>query len=170
MKKQLLTIAIITLSVISLTFADTYTTELQDAYDYAYSIGITTQPSIDSANMYGSLIRAHMAKMLVNYAKEVLGATPDTSLPCNFTDIGAQSQELQGYIKESCQLGLMGIGITAFKPTDTVNRAQFGTVLSRALYGSLYNDGSPYYIFHLQALQEAGIMTKINAPDMNEVR
>ena len=95
MKKQLLTIAIIALSIISLTFADIYTTELQTAYDYAYSIGITTQPSIDGANMYGSLIRSHMAKMMVNYSREVLGITPDTSLPCAFTDIANESTELK---------------------------------------------------------------------------
>ena len=60
--------------------AASYSTELQGAYDYAYGIGVTTQSSIDTANMYGSLLRSHMAKMMVNYAKEVKGMTPDTSL------------------------------------------------------------------------------------------
>jgi len=32
--------------------ATTYSDELQGAYDYAYGIGITTQSSVDSANMY----------------------------------------------------------------------------------------------------------------------
>lgn len=32
--------------------AASYSDELQGAYDYAYGIGITTQSSIDSANMY----------------------------------------------------------------------------------------------------------------------
>jgi hypothetical protein len=40
------------------------------------------------------------------------------------------------YIKQSCQLGLMGQGIQNFNPNGTLTRAQFGTVLSRALYGS----------------------------------
>lgn len=170
MKKQLLTIAIITLSVISLTFADTYTTEIQDAYDYAYSIGITTQPSIDSANMYGSLIRAHMAKMMVNYAEKVLGKTPDYLLPCSFSDISDQSTELKGYIIQACQLGLMGVNIHAFNPNAIVTRAQFGTVLSRALYDDMFNDGDPYYVNHLQALKDATIMTNISNPNAPEVR
>ncbi len=148
----------------------TYSDELEGAYDYAYSIGITTQPTIDSANMYGNLIRSHMAKMMVNYAKEVLGKTPDTSLTCEFTDIANQSEELQGYIKEACQLGLMGVGISAFNPNGVVTRAQFGTVLSRALYGDTYNGGDPYYVNHLNALKDAGIMNNIDNPNMNEVR
>ena len=34
------------------TGAATYSDELQGAYDYAYSQGITTMSSIDNANMY----------------------------------------------------------------------------------------------------------------------
>ena len=111
-----------------------------------------------------------MAKMMVNYAETVLGKTADASLPCSFTDIADQSSELKGYILKACQLGLMGVGITQFNPNGNVTRAQFGTVLSRAVYGDFYNDGNPYYIFHLQALQEAGIMKNIATPDASEIR
>lgn len=75
--------------------AEKYTSELQSAYRYAHSIGITTMPTIDTANMYGNLIRSHMAKMMSEYAKKVLGKTPDTSLSCDFTDVAGQSAELQ---------------------------------------------------------------------------
>jgi len=155
--------------------AQGYTTELQSAYSYAYDIGITTQPTINTANMYGTLIRSHMAKMIVNYAQKVLGLSPDQSLSCEFADIASQSAELKGYIKEACQLWLMGLQsdwtpAKTFNPNGTVTRAQFGTVLSRTLYGDVYNTGSPYYTKHLNALKLAGIMTKIDSPDMEEVR
>lgn len=159
-----------TMVIPTLISAGDYSPELQEAYQYARAISITTQPTIDSANMYGSLIRSHMAKMMVNYAKTVLGKTGDVSLSCNFTDIGGQSAELQSYIRQACQMGLMGVGITKFNPGGIVTRAQFGTVLSRALYDDFYNDGNPYYYFHLQALQEAGIMKNISNPDTNEIR
>jgi hypothetical protein len=150
--------------------AASYSDELQGAYDYAYGIGITTQSSIDTANMYGSLLRSHMAKMMVNYATEVMGQTPDTSKTCEFTDVANQTEELQGYITEACQLGLMGVGITAFNPNGVVTRAQFGTVLDRVLNGDA-NDGSdPYYADHLSALKDAGIMTNISNPNAPEVR
>jgi hypothetical protein len=77
MKKLLLTMFAIFLSVTPLVLAESYSTELQSAYSYAYDISITTQPTIDTANMYGFLIRAHMAKMMVNYAEVVLGLSPN---------------------------------------------------------------------------------------------
>lgn len=150
--------------------AASYSDELEGAYDYAYGIGITTQSSIDTANMYGSLVRSHMAKMMVNYAIEVLGLEPDTTATCNFTDIANETEELQGYIKQACQLGLMGQGITEFNPNGVVTRAQFGTVLSRALWGDENNGGDPYYVNHLKALKDAGIMNNIDNPNATEVR
>ena len=151
--------------------AASYSTELQGAYNYAYGIGVTTQSSIDTANIYGSLIRSNMAKMMVNYAKEVKGLTADTSKTCTFTDVANQTEEMQGYIKDACQMGLMGVGITAFNPNGTVTRAQFGTVLDRVLNGSVNDvNTNPYYAQHLQALKDAGVMTQISHPDQLEVR
>ncbi len=154
--------------------AATFPSELQGAYEYAYGMGITTQGSIDSANMYGTLIRSHMAKMMVAYAKE-LGKTADTSVSVNFTDVAGQSAELQTAMTEAAQMGLMGLNAdgsvaTKFNPTGVVTRAQFGTVLSRVLYGDANNGSTPYYKAHLDALKAAGVMTKIDTPNANEVR
>jgi len=84
-----------------------YSTELEGAYDYAFSKGATTMDTIDTSNVYGTLIRSHMAKMLSAWATEVLGLTPDTSKDCEFTDVANVSEELQDYITQACQLGLM---------------------------------------------------------------
>jgi hypothetical protein len=89
---------------------------------------------------------------------------------CNFTDVAGQSSELQWYIKEACQLGIMWQWITAFSPNAVVTRAQFGTVLSRALWWNLFDGTDPYYADHLQALKDVGIMTKIDTPSANEIR
>lgn len=95
MKKLFLSIPLLLLALPSMTTAETYTSELQKAYAYSFAIGITTQSPIDNANMYGTLIRSHMAKMMVNYAKEVLDIPIDTSLECNFTDVAKESAELK---------------------------------------------------------------------------
>lgn len=142
---------------------------MNNAYLYAYQIGITTMNTIQEANMTGNLIRAHMAKMMVAYAIKVLGKTIDTTKTCTFNDIAGQTTELKNYIKRSCQLGLMGQGITSFNPEGEVTRAQFGTVLSRALYGTGNDGGDPYYLNHLTALKNAGIISK-TIPDMKEIR
>ena len=151
-------------------FAATYSTELQEAYNWAYSKSITTMSPIDNANMYGAITRAELAKMLANWAKDK-GQTPDTSKACNFTDTASVKGDLAVAIVESCQLGLMGQGISAFRPYDTITRAEFGTALSRALWGSENEGGTPYYTNHLNALKEAWIMNVItNAENTKEVR
>ncbi|MEI7919994.1 MAG: hypothetical protein WCH65_07755 [bacterium] len=56
-----------------------------------------------------------------------------------------ETQEMKSFAILSCQLGLMGLnedGTTpknTFEPNVLVNRAQFGTVLSRLLFGDTYN-------------------------------
>ena len=151
--------------------AATYSQELTDAYNWAYSKGVTTMSPIDNANMYGAITRSEMAKMLSVYATEVLGMTPNTAAACTFSDIDSVKGDLHDYIIESCELGIMGQGISAFRPYDTISRAEFGTALSRVLWGSQYEGGTPYYAKHLDALKAAGIMTQIaNAESTKEIR
>ena len=152
-----------------------YSTELNNAYLRAYSYGITTMDTIQKANMWGPLLRSHLAKMISNFAINIGGRTPDTSLDCDFVDVSHQSEELQWYITLACQLGIMGINTdgtpnTQFNPNDVVDRAQFGTILSRVIWWAVYNDGNPWYSLHLNALQTANIMTLISQPYKGEIR
>ena len=148
----------------------TYSTELNNAYLWAYAHGITTMATIQKAKMWGILIRSHMAKMISNFAITLGGLTPDTNKTCTFDDIANQNAELKFYIKISCQLGLMGIDIDNFDPNGQVTRAQFGTILSRVIWGNTYEWGIKYYTNHLNALKLAGIMTQISNPTMKELR
>jgi len=151
--------------------AATPDTELGQAYEWARSKEITTMDSYEAANMYGAVTRAQLAKMLSNWAMNVRGLTPDESLACEFTDIDSVKGDLHDFIKTSCQLGLMGQGITAFRPYDKISRAEFGTALSRALWGNENNGEIPYYAKHLNALKAAGIMTQIDNPEnRDEIR
>jgi thermitase len=152
-----------------------FSPELNAAYLYAYNIGITTQSTVQQADLTGSLIRKHLAKMISNFAIKELGKTPNTWLVCTFTDMHDETTEMKLYSKLACQLGLMGldtnwIPIQTFNPDGKVTRAQFGTVLSRTLRDTIYNGGNPYYVDHLNALQEEQIMNQINTPGSNELR
>lgn len=153
----------------------TYSDELNTAYLRAYGYGITTMDTIQKAHIGGELIRAHLAKMISNFAMVLGWRTPNTSLACNFADIGDQDTELQWYIRTACQLGLMGINSdgtpnTQFNPDDVVDRAQFGTILSRVIRWEMYNGGNPWYVRHLNALKQAEIMTLISQPYKAEIR
>ena len=152
--------------------AETPDTELGQAYEWARSKEITTMDSYEAANMYGAVTRAQLAKMLSNWAMNVRGLTPDESLACEFNDVASVQGDLKGFIKTSCQLGLMGQGITSFRPYDKISRAEFGTALSRALWGNENNTTeTPYYAKHLNALKTAGIMTQIDNPEnRDEIR
>lgn len=168
MKKYFIWISIVVLASIGFLFA--YDQELIWAYNYAYNIGITTMPTIDQANMNGKLLRSHMAKMMSKYAIEVLNLVPNTGKVCTFDDISWQTEEIKGFILQSCQLWLMWVGVTSFNPTWEVSRSQFGTVLSRAMYGEKNNGGEPYYVKHLTALQASGVMKDISKPNNLEIR
>lgn len=125
--------------------------------------------------MTGILIRAHLAKMMSEYATKVVGLTPDTSRKCNFSDMQNQTEEFKKYAIMSCQLGLMGLktdGSPApkFQPNEQVNRAIFGTTLSRTLRGEAYNGGQNRYSKHLNALFTNKIITSTGNVFNRELR
>ncbi len=151
--------------------AASYSEELTEAYGYAKNKWITTMASIDDADMYGNLTRVAMAKMVANYVLDLGLQELDTTKECKFPDVSeALDAAYDNGVTKACQLGLMGVGIEKFNPNGIVTRAEFGTVLSRALWGDEYNDATPYYKAHLEALKAEGIMTKIDNPNMKEVR
>ncbi len=142
-----------------------FSAELNDAYQYAYSIWITSMSTIKAANMTWTLQRSHLAKMIVNYATDVLNMEPDTSKTCNFTDIDSQNTEIKWYIKTACQMWLMWVGLKTFYPKNKVTIAEFGTILSRALWWTDNNQAwANYYSKHLNALKYNWIMTNISNP------
>jgi predicted alpha/beta hydrolase family esterase len=152
------------------TGAATYSDELQGAYEYAYAQGITTMGSIDNANMYGDLTRGQLSKMISQWAEKEMGVKADETAVCSFTDTDTAEGDLGTYVVKACQMGLMGQGIEKFRPGDKVTRGEFGTVLSRAIWGDKYNSENPFYAKHLQALKDAGIMNNISDPNATEMR
>lgn len=161
--------------------ADTYSTEYQDAYRYAYSNWITTAKTIDKADMKWPLTRIAMAKMMSQYAMNVLLLEPDTNRECYFNDVSNSLNAQYGYWATlACQLWLMWVWSNGnisknFKPYDTVTRWQWATVLSRALSkanGDVVNEGNPFYKPHMNYLQSKWIIKSlINPPhSANEKR
>jgi hypothetical protein len=137
------------------------------AHQFALALGITTVTNIEEANLDGALTRAHMAKMFVEFARGVLGRTPDTTKVCNFPDMATQDADMQQFVRLACQMNIMGVKpdgspVELFDPQWVVTRAQSATVLSRVIYGSRYDNGTPWYAGHLGALSAAGFITNTN--------
>ena len=154
-----------------------YTDEEMSAYDWAYKNWITTMPTIKEANMYGYIIRSHLAKMMSQFAINVVWAKPNIWKEwCDkFNDIANETDELKWYMKTACELWLMWLhadGKTVkdnFDPNNYVTRAEFGTVLSRFLYLDENNlttqeiqEWAEWYSKHLSALKLNWIMTQID--------
>ena len=146
-----------------------YTRELNNAYIFAFKNGITTMKSIDQANMNWSLNRIAMAKMLSQYAINILKKQPDTNKKCNFGDVTSQmDSDYSNWVTLACQLWIMWVWITNFRPNDDVNRAEFWTALSRMLF-ALADWTDNYYSTHLAKLKKEWIISNDN-PTLKELR
>ncbi len=145
------------------------------AHQFALALAITTIPNIHNADVDGSLIRAHMAKMFVEFATKVLEKEADETKVCLYNDLDDQDEEMSYYIVRACQMWIMGVawdGITpleSFNPNWTVTRAQTATVLSRILWWNMYDDNDPWYQGHIDALAEQWYITNTD-PELQEQR
>lgn len=160
-----------------------YSPELNKAFVFARTFGITTKDNCTQANLYGTLLRKDLAKMMVQFAENAFtrtGILLDNPKCAKFWDISHETQDTRYYIQKICEYGLMWLesdGVTpqsTFNPYGEIHRGQFGTILSRFIWMldySLDNTSSlPYYTKHLQALKKFGIMKKIDTPEMLELR
>ena len=152
-----------------------YSTEFQEAYEFAYKKWITTMPTIERANMNWKLTRIAMAKMLSQYAINILWQTPNTLHNIKFNDVSdEQNYQYNNWVTLAYQLGIMwqNMSWNNFRPDDEVTRAEFATALSRMLYKTSdweYKSTSKYYIRHIEKLMKEWIITK-DDPNMKELR
>ena len=164
----------ITLSLIfSVSFVKAaYIDEYPESYSWAFKNWITTQPTIEKANMYWNITRIELSKMISNYAINVLNKKVDTSKKCQFTDIFDKlDAQYDLWVTKACQLWLMWQWISKFRPGDNVTRAEFWTILSRLLYWTKYDGWKPYYIKHINNLNIRWIMNNTNnAEKLDESR
>ena len=130
---------------------------------------MTTMPTLEDAMPDWVVKRWHLAKMVVNYAVNVLWYTIPEKIPseCRWSDWKKEweSEEIKDYAVKSCALWLMWLDMKKFQPNMNVTRAQFGTIMSRLLWWKKYAGGTPYYRKHLNALKENNIMTQIQNPE-----
>ena len=146
-----------------------YSRELNNSYKFAYINWITTMKNIEQANMNWNLNRISMAKMLSQYAINILKKTPDVNKKCNFSDVTMKMDgNYSNWVTLACQLWIMWVWMLDFRPNDNVTRAEFWTALSRMLYWTP-DDKYLYYTTHLQLLNKLWIINNTD-PTLNELR
>ena len=158
-------------SIVNSNFSD----EQNQAYIWACEKDITTIRVVEKARLNDPLTRAELAKMMAMYATKVLGKQIVTTGEVNYADVDSSLGDLADFIKLAYQLQIMGIdangnALEKFNPHALVSRAEFGTVLSRVLFGAKYNqDGEKWYEKHLNALKEAKVLSN-TTPTLQELR
>ena len=150
-------------------YDDTYSEEFNKAYQFSYSNNITTKWSIKEAQMYWNLTRIQMAKMLSQYAINVLWQTPDTSKTVKFKDVTSKKDaDYDNGVTLAYQLWIMWQNMpnNRFRPNDEVSRAEFVTALSRLLYQTTdgkYVSTKEYYIPHMAKLYNEWIINNTDS-------
>ena len=112
-----------------------------------------------------------MAKMLSNYAINVLGKKPANIIVPKFTDITDElDEEYNFWVSLAYQLWIMWINMpdNQFRPFDEVTRWEFATALSRMLFG-IEDWVELFYSPHLAKLMEEKIITN-DDPYLIELR
>ena len=156
-------IIVMALAATSLTSANT--SSQQELYQRAYYYGITTQPTIEKANLDGYITRQAFAKMVVTYLENVVWTQKPIDRNCLFLDENTITKDLVPYTKKICSYDVMWKDGTKFNPTQPLDKAQLWTVLSRILWWDEYNStGKWYYVYHLNALKYSWIMDNIGNP------
>ncbi len=152
-----------------------FSDEFQQAYEFAYNNWITTMPTIWRANMGWKLTRIAMAKMLSQYAINILWKNPDTTKVNKFNDVSDKlDEEYNNGVTLAYQLWIMWINMPEnnFRPKDEVTRAEFATALSRMIYWTSdweYKWTEKYYTHHMEKLMKEWVITK-NNPSLKELR
>ena len=125
--------------------------------------------------MYWNLTRIQMAKMLSQYAINVLWKQPDKTENNQFNDVSdEQNSKYDDAVTLSYQLWIMWQNMpnNNFRPNDEVTRAEFVSAFSRMLYNTSdgeYKSTPKYYIHHMEKLVKEWIITK-DDPNMKELR
>ena len=156
-------------------WTQTYTQEFQEAYEFAKWNWITTMPTIQKANMEWKLTRIAMAKMLSQYAMNVLWQKPANIVTPEFNDVTDKlNSDYDDWVTLAYQLWIMWQNMpwNNFRPNDEVTRAEFATALSRMAYWTSdweYKWTAKYYIHHMEKLVREWIITN-DDPNMKELR
>lgn len=130
MKKLL----IVALAIIWFGWFSLASTQLDEAISRMNQKGLTKFDNATDFMATNGLRRDEASKFFVQYAKEVMWLTPDTSkTSCNFTDLSKARPDLKDLIKESCQLWLFQWYNWKFMPTQSLTNAQAITVLIRMI-------------------------------------
>jgi hypothetical protein len=163
MKKFLLTILLVSLSLMS-TYAIDTTTALMSSDDFSQDVfpwlsenKLTQLTNVDSFRPQDSITRGEAAKFMAKYA--ILAGLKKQNTTCNFRDTIDFDVSLVPSIVASCEYGLFRGNNGNFLPKSSITEAQALAVIIRSLYGMQDESGSPWYSEYYAMGEEIGLIT-----------
>ncbi len=148
------------------------------AFLFAKAAGLTTMADFTTVRPFDGVTRAEFSKLLVGFLENVLGRKADGSrlkICSTYKDVDKTLGDLELTIYKSCMHKVMGLQndggtpLDTFNPHDVMTRKYVVTTLSRVIWGNKYDNGDPFYVKHMQAMQDAGLVS-LPDPEMPEQR
>ena len=141
-----------------------YSPEMQEAFDFANNNWLISASSIRSADMDWYLTRIWMAKILSQFAINIVWMKPDTNKYNTYYDVSESlDAQYDNWALLAYQLWIMWIDTHYFRPYDYVTRAEFATAVSRMVYNTEdWRNNRAYYEPHLNKLKDEWILTNTN--------
>ncbi len=141
-----------------------YSSEMQDAFDFAINNWLISASSIRSADMDWYLTRIWMAKILSQFAINIVWMKPDYNKYNTYYDVSESlDAQYDNWALLAYQLWIMWIDTHYFRPYDYVTRAEFATAVSRMVYNTEdWRNNRAYYEPHLNKLRDEWILTNTN--------
>ena len=141
-----------------------YSPEMQEAFDFANNNWLISASSIYSADMDWYLTRIWMAKILSQFAINIVWMKPDYNKYNTYYDVSESlDAQYDNWALLAYQLWIMWIDTHYFRPYDYVTRAEFATAVSRMVYNTEdWRNNRAYYEPHLNKLRDEWILTNTN--------
>jgi hypothetical protein len=114
---------------------------LEDAILWGYQEGLTSFSTSQTFRPYDTLRRDEAAKFLIEFSKLYGSSLNSSTSTCSFSDISLSRPDLQGYVSEACQRGILQGSNGKVMPNQQLTNAQIVTTIVRILagYQSEYN-------------------------------
>jgi len=154
------------------------TTEEVSAFLFAKAAGLTTMTDFTTVRPYDGITRAEFSKLLVAFLENVLQRKADgdrLSVCSRYNDVNSSLGDLEISIYKACIYGVMGLQndgetpLDVFDPHAVLTRKDVVTTIDRIINGTANDGAYPYYINHMQAMYDAGLISNTD-PDKAELR
>ncbi len=133
-----------------------YDAEFLQALQFGFESWITKFKTIDEFKPYDNVTREQAAKMIGQFALEIMNKKLDETKLCNFIDINNADYSLVPHIIKSCKLTILKWGADGyFLPLENLSKAQAITVIIRLFNNWLMDEWTtPRYRNYFEKAKE----------------